>query len=202
MFIDARLDSYARISHSEPVLDAVAAELGLDYGSDRLAEQTTVRPLEGTGLLVFSARDRDPAQAQRLAASLAGQAVQALERVEKGSATASSIEFQWVSPADYPTTPVGPRRLVTLALGSGVGLALGLLFVVLPWLQAVSYRNGRVHIVVVGQLARTVGRGGGTSLPTTGRSIGAIGAPALELVSVPAGLPRTVPNQRPGGEDG
>ncbi|HVE62593.1 MAG TPA: polysaccharide biosynthesis tyrosine autokinase [Mycobacteriales bacterium] len=126
-FAQQRVKSYADIIDSPVVAQAVIDELGLSETPEELAARLAASAPVDTVLLNISATDRSPVQAQRIANSAADNFTKLVSQLERTNASGQPlVKITVVKPAEFPTTPVSPRRNVNLALGLLVGLGIGI----------------------------------------------------------------------------
>jgi capsular exopolysaccharide synthesis family protein len=126
-FTQARVQSYTSVATSPTVTDAVLKQLNLKMTSDALAREITADAPLNKVLINIHVKDRDPAQAARLANAVAEQfsiVVQDLEQT--ASAAASPVKLTVTHPAQPPSAPVSPKLKLDLALSVLIGLVLGL----------------------------------------------------------------------------
>lgn len=126
-FVPGRVKSYADLATHREVLQAVVDDLDLDMAPAELATKVTAVVQPETVIIVVTATDGDPRQAQEIAASEAEQLVKALEEVETPQgADRSQIKPSITDPATFSNDPVRPRTGLNLAVAAVLGLLLGL----------------------------------------------------------------------------
>lgn len=135
LFSQDRVNSYAGLATSEQVAARAIDQLKSPLTPGQLRGKVTALPRTGTVLLDVNVADPDPALAQAYANAVADQLVQVVSEVETsrrgGTPTAAAII---VDDANYPTTPIGMKVWLRVALGAVGGLAVGLLIAVLAGL--------------------------------------------------------------------
>lgn len=132
LFSQDRVNSYAGLATSEQVAARAIDQLKSSLTPGQLRGKVTALPRAGTVLLDVNVADPDPAEAQAYANAVADQLVQVVSEVETsrrgGTPTAAAII---VDDANYPTTPIGMKVWLRVALGAVGGLAVGLLIAIL-----------------------------------------------------------------------
>ncbi len=116
--IDALISIYANAAVS-PDLRAEAA----DRAGGSLGE-ISIETFEGTPLLKIEARDSDPEVAEQSAQAVTDVLV---AEVSSGSLGVPSLRMIQIERPSLPTSPVFPKKTLSLAIGGLVGLILGVL---------------------------------------------------------------------------
>lgn len=91
--------TYALIAETDPILEAVIEEMGLDDSPDELAGRVQVDAPTGSTVLFITAQDTDPAQAAAIANTLGDQLIAASPTIQGREA-----EFQQSIDADLAAT--------------------------------------------------------------------------------------------------
>lgn len=127
-FVTQRMVSYAALSSSPAVVDAVIDHLDLDLSPRSLRQLVDVSSPTGTVMLEVSVEHTDPHQASVISDEVSRQLGLLIEEVEtpRGLA-ASSVEVVLTHPAAVPTDPSSPREKLNLLLGLAGGAAAGVL---------------------------------------------------------------------------
>lgn len=122
-----RVKTYSDLVVTPAVLKPVIEELNLDITSEELAPEITASAPLDTSIIDISVENTDPALAADLANSTAANLAQAVEKLELSNAAdaSSPVKLTPVQMAVVPTTPVSPKIPLNIALGTLLGLALG-----------------------------------------------------------------------------
>jgi capsular exopolysaccharide synthesis family protein len=125
-FAEKRIASYAELLTSQELAARVVDELGLAETPGQLAARIEAAPVSGTVVLDVSVTDPSPAEAQRIARTVADEFIAAVEELETpaGSLT-SPVRVTVFGAADLPRSPSAPQPVLDLAVGLVVGLGLG-----------------------------------------------------------------------------
>jgi succinoglycan biosynthesis transport protein ExoP len=126
-FTQSRVASYAKIAASPLVLQPVIVQLDLSQSPQSLAGQISASAPLNTVLINIAVKDVNPAEAARIANSVATEftvAVASLERPTTGGP--APVRVTVTAPATVPTSPVSPKVARDLILGLILGLALGM----------------------------------------------------------------------------
>lgn len=128
-FARQAVTSYADIVTTAIVLEPVIEQLGLDATASQLANKVAANTPANTVGIEITVTDNEPQVAADIAnaigASLSATVQDTLEKPTTAEA-ASPVQLTTVQPAVAPTSPSSPRVLLTIALGSLIGLALGI----------------------------------------------------------------------------
>jgi capsular exopolysaccharide synthesis family protein len=123
LFAQQRVKSYAEVAVSDELRKSVATALGLD--PSQLGKITADAPLDKV-VLNITVTDAEPAQAQKIAATVADQLITRIPEIEtQAGATRAPVKLTVTNEASLPTVPSAPRPKINLALGLLIGLALG-----------------------------------------------------------------------------
>ncbi|MCZ2858498.1 Wzz/FepE/Etk N-terminal domain-containing protein [Blastococcus sp. VKM Ac-2987] len=128
MAAQQRVTTYSHLAGGPVVAERVIDELGLDTTPGALASRVSVTFPPATALLEITATDPTPEGARLLAdafASQFGEMVGQMETTVVGAAPAAQATV--IEPAERPTSPVGRPAMQILALGTVLGLVLGVL---------------------------------------------------------------------------
>lgn len=131
-FVTQRMVSYAALSSSPEVVDAVIDDLDLDLSPREFKQMVHVASPTGSVLLEVSVEHTDAEQAASIADQVSLQLATLVEDVEtpRGLA-ASSVEVVLTHPAVVPSDPSSPRVTLNLILGLAGGVAAGVLLALL-----------------------------------------------------------------------
>lgn len=121
------LGTYATIGTSRSVAEKVATQLQFPGGADAVLGKLDANVAAGTFLIDVAATDSDPQRAKTLADTAAVALGDRVKELESGKL--NPVKVQLLDRALLPTTPSSPRPKLDLALGTGLGLAVGLLLV-------------------------------------------------------------------------
>jgi capsular polysaccharide biosynthesis protein/Mrp family chromosome partitioning ATPase len=160
LFSQQRIQSYAKLVSSPPVLRQVIEERKLPYGVDQLASEISANVPEDTVLIDVTVTDRFAPRAQAIAASLGSHFAAFVRSLESGRGGTSPVRISVTRPAELPASPVSPNKRVYLVLGVTFGLLLGIVAAVLR--EVYSASRGRRSAVP----ATAVSRSPATPSPT------------------------------------
>lgn len=143
-FTQQRVKTYASLATTPIVLLPVIADLGIDRSAESLARNVNASaPLNET-LIEITVVDNDPALAAELATEISESLTNVVESIEKTSTDAvSPVRLTLVQHASVPQSPTSPNVPLNLALGTLVGLALGIGLAVLLETLDTRIRNER-----------------------------------------------------------
>jgi tyrosine-protein kinase len=138
--------TYVGVATTTPVLNRVAAKLGLTEDVRHLAGRIDVRAPLGQSVLRVVAKASTPSEAADLANAIAAEIITLGKPAAGGSSVAEVVE-----PGAPPDSPSSPRLALNTAVAGTVGLALGLGVVYLlagrkPRLAAVSEQERVVAV--------------------------------------------------------
>lgn len=154
MMVAARMNTYVELATSPAVLKATIDELRLDESTASLSERVTATNPPQTAVLMITATDQDPVQAQLIAATVATKFFESVGALEQGSGTAAAqVEFRPISPAEAPLTPTSPNQLQNIAIGGLAGGVLGLLVLLWPLARIVASPSGQLRVIILGPMA-------------------------------------------------
>lgn len=123
VFAEQRVKSYAEVAVSDEVRKSVAKTLGVDPGS--LGKITADAPLDKV-ILNITVTDKEPVQAQEIAATVAAELITRIPEIEtQAGASRAPVKLTVTNDASLPAAPSSPRPKINLALGLLIGLALG-----------------------------------------------------------------------------
>lgn len=122
-----RVKTYAHLATTEIVLQPVIDQLGLDLTPRQLASQITATAVLDTTIVEITVSDEDPEHAAELANTIGTTLATVVEQIEPadGEDGESPVQLTITESATVPSQPVSPRVPVNLALGTLVGLAIG-----------------------------------------------------------------------------
>jgi Mrp family chromosome partitioning ATPase len=131
-FSSDRLPSYAQLVVSDGLAMRVAARLGSDIAPEELARKVTATPVSGTALLSVTVTDTDPDRAVRIAETYSSEfAGMVAELLTPRAGSPPPVKVSVVDPPRLPASPSSPKTLTYVALGTAIGLLLGLLAAVI-----------------------------------------------------------------------
>lgn len=125
-FTERQMSSYAEVARSPLVLAPVAEELSVDADARDLARAITASVAVDTTILTISATDDDPVFARDLANAVANQLSETVGGLspERPDGT-ETVRATMLSEAQIPPEPSAPNPARNLALGTVLGLFLG-----------------------------------------------------------------------------
>ena len=126
-YTQSQMLSYAELATQPIVLDPVVADLDLPLTARQLSHQVSAKANKDTVILALTARSASPAQAQRIADTVAVRLSDAVAQLSPRDATGkSTTEANIVAKAQLPTFPTSPntRRNVVAALLAGLALGV------------------------------------------------------------------------------
>jgi capsular polysaccharide biosynthesis protein len=109
--------TYAEIARSERIRARAGAQLGESTSTSGLS--VTAEALTGTNILSISVRGRDPSLAHEFAAAIGTETMAYVQQLN------DTYQLEPLDPASVPRHPVGPSKLLTIALGAIFGMMLG-----------------------------------------------------------------------------
>lgn len=174
-FLPARVKSYALLSDSVTMLQAVIDELELDTTTPELSRQVAVANPADTSVLDVRVTSSDADEAARLANTTAAALATEVMRLETPkSGSGSSVSATITKPATAPTTPSSPSWPLNLVVGILAGLAAGIAYAMMRYaLAAESARSAGRGSDTLGATARGGSVNGGAAGPP---SIGGVTA--------------------------
>jgi capsular exopolysaccharide synthesis family protein len=120
--------SYMLIVESEPVMQAVIDDLGLQMSVPALQGKVSVSDVRETQFLNVHVTDRNPEQAARIATSVVENFV---DYIAGQGNEGLGVPAEVANTARVPGAPFEPRPTYTAQVGAVVGLLFGLMFVAL-----------------------------------------------------------------------
>lgn len=131
--------TYAELVTSQPLLESVIADLGLERDVDDLRKTITASPNDVTRFLTIRAQDPDPRQAAAIANALA----QATDELASGTAGVlrPEGEIQVIDRANEPTSPVAPQVSLIVLMAAAAGLVGALVIVLMLELLSTRVRS-------------------------------------------------------------
>jgi capsular exopolysaccharide synthesis family protein len=131
-FTQDRVQSYTSIANSPAVTTAVIRDLGLDMTPSQLAAKISADAPLNKVLINLHVTDHDPRTAARLANAVAEHFDTVVENVEQTAADGQPVvKLTVIHPAEVPTSPVKPSKILNIGLGIVIGLLLGVGIVIL-----------------------------------------------------------------------
>lgn len=129
LFTQQRVRTFREFVSSPTVAERAADATNSDISPAVLAQRITAETPPDTTLLDISVADESPARAALLAQAVAESFTNLATELEGGSGGAA-VRFTVVRPAAVPDAPFSPRTRLNLALGTLIGLALGIAYAV------------------------------------------------------------------------
>ena len=127
VFAQARINTYVGLATTPVVLNPVIADLGLARTAEDLAKDVKASAALNSTLITISVSDPDAVQAAQIANAIAASLASAVPQLEpESNSGASPIRLSRVSDAQPALKPSSPNVPLNLALGTLVGLALGI----------------------------------------------------------------------------
>jgi polysaccharide biosynthesis transport protein len=127
LFVQQRVESYARIVSSPPVAEAVSKQLGLAESVPQLQAKIHASVPEDTVLINVTAEDRSPRRAKAIADAVGERFSAFVNTLETPQGQRQSpVKVTVTSRAEVPTHPVSPKKALSLVLGGLLGLILGI----------------------------------------------------------------------------
>jgi succinoglycan biosynthesis transport protein ExoP len=127
LFVQQRVQSYARLVSSPPVAEAVIKQLGLAESVPQLQEKTHASAPKDTVLINVTAEDRSPRRAKAIADAVGEHFSAFVNTLETPQGQRRSpVKVTVTSRAEVPTHPVSPKKTLSLVLGGVLGLILGI----------------------------------------------------------------------------
>jgi capsular exopolysaccharide synthesis family protein len=127
LFSQQRVVSYADIVSSPLVVSAVKQQLHLPESVRTLQGRISASAPLNTVLIDISVRDRHAARAQEIARAVAAQFQVVVDNLETTpSSGLSAVKVSVVSPAELPSSPSSPNKLLDLVIGVLAGLLVGI----------------------------------------------------------------------------
>ncbi|MDL5352331.1 polysaccharide biosynthesis tyrosine autokinase [Microbacterium sp. zg-YB36] len=143
-FTQARINTYVGLVKTPIVMNPVIAELGLGITAGQLGQSVAASAALNTTLITITAEDADPVRAAEIANALAAGLTAAVDSIEPtGESGMSPVKLSRVSDAQPAMSPASPNVPLNLALGTLVGLALGLGIAVLRTVLDTRVRTSR-----------------------------------------------------------
>ncbi len=126
-FTQARINTYVGLATTPVVLNPVIADLDLGVTASELKSDVSASAALNSTLITITASDPDPVQAANIANAVAASLSSAVPQLEPEAADGSSpVRLSRVSDAQPALKPSSPNVPLNLALGTLVGLALGI----------------------------------------------------------------------------
>jgi capsular polysaccharide biosynthesis protein len=124
--VGQRVKSYPDVAVSLAVLDPVIDQLGLESSFPEVRGLVRATNPVDTSQILIVTTGTDPQRAADLANAVATEFTQVVEELERPDGGPSPVSLTVTDPATPPIAPSSPTPLYVLALGSVVGLLLGL----------------------------------------------------------------------------
>lgn len=126
LLAEQKVKAYAELLPSRGIGAEVVEELELDLSPQDVVERITASAQPGAALLVVTATDSSPRQAQRIADATADALIRLVTRLELPvDPQPAAVVARIVEPASLPDTPVRPLPGVNLGLGLVAGSLAG-----------------------------------------------------------------------------
>ncbi|GAA5038069.1 polysaccharide biosynthesis tyrosine autokinase [Microbacterium fluvii] len=143
-FTQARINTYVGLVTTPIVMNPVIADLGLGITASELAQDVTASAALNTTLITITVENADPVLAADIANALAASLTTAVDSIEPaGENGRSPVKLSRVKDAQPALEPSSPNVPLNLALGTLVGLALGIGIAVLRTVLDTRVRTGR-----------------------------------------------------------
>ncbi|QEW00847.1 polysaccharide biosynthesis tyrosine autokinase [Microbacterium caowuchunii] len=143
-FTQQRVTTYVNLVTTPIVINPVLDELDLDMTAGELAKQVSASAPLNTTLIGITVTDPDPVLAADIANALGASLTTAVEDIETPAGQElSPVKLTRVQDALPTNVPVSPNVPLNLALGTLVGLALGIGFAVLRTVLDTKVRSAR-----------------------------------------------------------
>ncbi|MCT9001934.1 YveK family protein [Microbacterium memoriense] len=143
-FTQARINTYVGLVSTPVVLNPVIAELDLGVTASELRSSISASAALNSTLITVTVSDPDPVLAANIANAIAASLSSAVPQLEPEAADGSSpVCLSRVSDAQPALSPSSPNVPLNLALGTLVGLALGVGVAVLRTVLDNKVRNRR-----------------------------------------------------------
>lgn len=127
VFAQARINTYVGLATTPVVLNPVIADLGLARTSEELAKNVKASAALNSTLITIAVSDADAVKAAQIANAIAASLASVVPQLEpESNSGASPIRLSRVSDAQPALKPSSPNVPLNLALGTLVGLALGI----------------------------------------------------------------------------
>ncbi|MCR2824247.1 polysaccharide biosynthesis tyrosine autokinase [Microbacterium sp. zg.Y909] len=143
-FTQARINTYVGLVKTPVVMNPVIAELELGTTAEALAGSVSASAALNSTLITVTVENTDPVLAAEIANALAASLSSAVPALEpSGESGVSAVQLSRVRDAQPALSPSSPNVPLNLALGTLVGLALGLGLAVLRTVLDTRVRNTR-----------------------------------------------------------
>jgi polysaccharide biosynthesis transport protein len=127
LFVQQRVQSYARIVSSPPVAQAVIEQLRLTESVPQLQAKIHASVPKDTVLINVTAEDRSPPRAKAIADAVGEHFSAFVNTLETPQGQRRSpVKVTMTSRAEVPGQPVSPKKALSLVLGGVLGLVLGI----------------------------------------------------------------------------
>jgi capsular exopolysaccharide synthesis family protein len=127
LFSQDRVRSYTQVVTSPAVTGPVVSQLKLTMTPDQLASKISVTAPANTVLIQIFVRDPSAERARAIAAAVGQQFGKAVSSLEApNAATSSPVKVTLIRQPTLPTSPVAPRTGLLVAIGTLLGIAVGL----------------------------------------------------------------------------
>lgn len=129
-FSQARVQSYVKTVDSPAVLQPAIDSLGITVSAEDLAKRVQASTDANTVLINISASDSSPAMAGAIAQAVADSLIKTVDQLERPKTGGTSpVSLSIIKPAKAPSFPSAPNTRMNLVVGTLLGLALGMGFV-------------------------------------------------------------------------
>jgi len=130
-FAQARINTYVGLVTTPVVLDPVIDELGLATSAASLAQNVTASAAQNSTLITIVVSNPDPKMSAAIANAVATSLAQTVPALEPAAVDGSSpVRLSRVRDAQPAAEPSSPNVPVNLALGTVIGLTIGIAFAV------------------------------------------------------------------------
>lgn len=131
-FTSDRVQSYTSIANSPSVVDPVIKTLHLRLTSSELSDKISADAPQNKVLINLHVTDHDPATAALLANAVAKQFNTVVADTEQTDAAGKPVvKLTVIHPAETPSAPIKPSKVVNVGLGFVLGLLVGVAVVFL-----------------------------------------------------------------------
>lgn len=122
----SRVKTYAQMATSERVLGGVVDALDLEVEPYDLAHQVSATTIAETTIIEITGTSTDPVLAADIANETAASLAVTVDSVESVGGQPSPVQLTTIQTARVPDSPVRPRTILNLALGTIAGLVVAL----------------------------------------------------------------------------
>lgn len=136
------VQSYAALATTASVLTPAMDAVGYTGSPGAFAAKITAETPINTVIINISADDPDPATAQATSAAVTASLAKAISSIAPKTTTHQpAITTSVIASATLPRVPIAPNKTLSIILGAGAGLALGLAYAVMRQLLDTRLRT-------------------------------------------------------------